>query len=211
MTGRPLLDRSSFIRWTVTVTAAESAGFVAPAVVGALTTDLPWYAALPALLAAGAVEGAVLGWAQASVLRRVLPTVRGRRWVMLTAGAAVAAYVLATVAVLAATASGWVRIVVPVVCGALLLISIGGAQWLELRHHVARAASWVPATALAWLLALGAFLAIASPLWHEGQRLWVTVLIGVGAGVVMAFVQAALTGWWLLRLLLPSWQSGRGA
>ncbi|HEY9414695.1 MAG TPA: hypothetical protein VIQ30_08055, partial [Pseudonocardia sp.] len=75
------------------------------------------------------------------------------------------------------------------------------AQWLELRHHVARAASWVPATAVAWILALGAFLTIASPLWHEGQRLWVTLLIGVGAGIVMAFVQAAVTGWWLLRML----------
>ena len=201
MTGRPLLDRSPFVRWTVTVAVAESAGFVAPAVVGTLTTDLPWYAALPALLTAGAVEGAVLGWAQASVLRQVLPGVRGRRWVMLTAGAAVAAYVLATAAVLAATASGWVRIVVPVVCGALLLLSIGGAQWLELRHHLARAASWVPATVVAWLLALGAFFTIATPLWHEGQRLWITLLIGVGAGIVMAFVQAAVTGWWLLRLL----------
>ena len=201
MTGRPLLDRSPFIRWTATVTAAESVGFVAPAVVGTLTADLPWYGALPALLAAGAVEGAVLGWAQASVLRRVLPGVRGRRWVMLTAGAAVAAYVLAMTAVLAATTSGWVRIAVPVVCGVLLLLSIGGAQWLELRHHLARAATWVPATVVAWLLALGTFLAIATPLWHEGQRVWLTVLIGIGAGVVMAFVQAAVTGWWLLRLL----------
>lgn len=112
-----------------------------------------------------------------------------------------AAYVLAMTAVLAGTASGWVRIVVPVVCGALLLLSIGGAQWLELRHHLARAATWVPATALAWLLALGAFLAVATPLWHEDQRLWVTLLIGVGAGIVMALVQAAVTGWWLLRLL----------
>lgn len=42
-----------------------------------------------------------------------------------------------------------------------------------------------------------------TPLWHEGQRVWVTVLIGVVVGAVMAFVQAAVTGWWLLRLLHP--------
>lgn len=206
----PRPDRSPFTRWTVTVTVAESLGFVAPAAVGVTTTDLPWYAALPALLAAGAVEGAVLGWAQASVLRRVLPAVRGIRWVMLTAAAAVAAYLLGMAIALAATASGWTQIVVPVVCGALLLLSIGGAQWLELRHHLANAASWVPATAIAWLLALGAFLAIATPLWHEGQRAWVAVLIGAGAGTVMALVQAALTGWWLLRLLSRAGANRRG-
>ena len=54
MTRQPLLERSPFIGWTVTVTVAESAGFIAPAVVGTVTTHLPWYGALPALLAAGA-------------------------------------------------------------------------------------------------------------------------------------------------------------
>jgi hypothetical protein len=196
-----LADRSWFIRWTVTVAVAETVGFIAPAFVGTITTDLPWYAGLPALLAAGAVEGAILGLAQAIALRDALPGLRVRRWVMLTAGAAVAAYVLGTAVALAATESGWARVVVPALCGALLLSSIGGAQWLELRHHVARATSWIPATAAAWLLALGVFLIIVTPLWHEGQRAWVTVLIGVGAGAVMAFVQAAVTGWWLLRLL----------
>lgn len=204
MTRHLLPERSFFIRWTVTVTVAETAGFIAPAFVGIITTDLPWYAGLPTLLAAGAAEGAVLGWAQAAVLRDALPGVRFRRWVMLTAGAAVAAYVLGMAVALAATESGWVRVVLPALCGALLLSSIGGAQWLELRHHVARATSWIPTTAAAWLFALGAFLIIATPLWHEGQRVWITVLIGVGAGAVMAFVQAAVTGWWLLRLLYPT-------
>lgn len=196
--------RSWFVRWTVTVTVAETVGFTAPAFVGTVTSDMSWYAVLPALLVAGAVEGAVLGWAQATVLRGALPALRIRHWVMLTASAAVAAYVLGMTAALAATEPGWVRVIVPALCGALLLSSIGGAQWLELRHHVARATSWIPATAAAWLLALGVFLVIVTPLWHEGQRVWVTVLIGVGAGAVMALVQAALTGWWMLRLLSRS-------
>lgn len=204
MPSRPRLGRSWLIRWTVTVTVAETLGFIAPAFIGTITTGLPTYAALPALLAAGAVEGAVLGWAQATVLRDVLPGLRVRRWVMLTAGAAVAAYVLGTAVALAATESGWVRVVIPALCGALLVFSIGGAQWIELRHHVARAATWIPVTAVAWLIALGMFLAIATPLWHEGQRVWVAILIGVGAGAVMAFVQAAVTGWWLVRLLHPT-------
>lgn len=159
---QPLSARPLLLRWTLTVTAAEAAGFLAPAVVGAVTAGLPWYGALPALLAAGAVEGAVLGWAQAAVLRRALPALRGPRWVMLTAVAAVVAYLLGTAIALGSTGSGWAGIVVAAVCGPLLLLSIGGAQWLELRHHVARAATWIPATAVAWLLALAAFLLIAT-------------------------------------------------
>lgn len=198
---QPLSPRPLLFRWTLTVTAAEAAGFLAPAVVGAVTAGLPWYGALPALLAAGAVEGAVLGWAQAAVLRRALPALRGPRWVMLTAVAAAVAYLLGAAIALGSTGPGWAGIVVAAVCGPLLLLPIGGAQWLELRHHVARAATWIPATAVAWLLALAAFLLIATPLWHEGQPVGVSIAIGAGAGVVMAFVQAVLTGWWLLRQL----------
>ncbi|MGY0536392.1 hypothetical protein ACW14X_02670 [Nocardioides sp. YJ-D4] len=201
MTHRRVSARPLLLRWTLTVTAAETAGFLAPAVVGVLTADLPWFGSLPGLLTAGAVEGSLLGWAQASVLRRVRPAVRGPRWVMLTAAAAVAAYLLGTAIALGSTGPGWAGFVVAVVCGPLLLLSIGGAQWLELRHHVARAATWIPATAVAWLLALAAFLLVATPLWHEGQRVGVSIAIGAGAGIVMAFVQAVLTGWWLRRLL----------
>ncbi|MEU4450250.1 hypothetical protein AB0F44_02915 [Nocardioides sp. NPDC023903] len=204
MPRRLRFGRSWFVRWTVTVTVAETLGFIAPAFIGTITTGLPTYAALPALLAAGAVEGAVLGWAQVTVLRRAVPGVNVLRWVMLTAGAAVVAYLLGTVVTLAAAGSESVRIVVSALCGALLLASIGGAQWIELRHHVARAVTWIPVTAVAWLLALGVFLAIATPLWHEGQRVWVAIMIGVGAGAVMAFVQATVTGWWLVRLFHPT-------
>ncbi|MGY0390487.1 hypothetical protein ACWZJV_26245 [Nocardioides sp. WG-D5] len=197
------------VRWTTAVTMSEGVGFLVPVAVGTTMVDRPWYVGLPALLGAGAVEGAVLGWAQSVVLRGVLPGVRGHRWVMLTSGAAVVAYLLGMASALTATTSGWMQMVLPILCGLLLVLSIGAAQWLELRHHVPHAASWAPATAVAWLLALGAFLAIATPLWHEGQRPWVTVLIGVGAGLVMAFVQAVLTGWWLVRLLSWSVEAAR--
>ena len=43
-----------WVRWTV---AGEMAGFVAPAVVGALTAGWPAQVALPSLVGAGAVEG----------------------------------------------------------------------------------------------------------------------------------------------------------
>lgn len=188
--------------WTATVTAAETVGFLAPAVVGVVTVSLPWWGGLPALLAAGAVEGAVLGWAQATVLRRELPALRRDRWTALTAAAAVAAYVLGAGMTYAGTAAPWwLQVGLFPVLGVALLCTIGAAQWVELRHHVPRAGRWIGWTAAAWLCALGAFLAIASPLWHEGQAVGYGIAVGVVAGVVMAAVQAVVTGWGLVRLL----------
>lgn len=85
--------------------------------------------------------------------------------------------------------------------GALLLTTIGGAQYLELRHHVSGAARWIGWTAVAWLASLGAFLAIATPLWHPGQSRGAAIAVGVVAGATMAVVQAAITGLGLRRLL----------
>lgn len=194
--------------WTVTVTVAESVGFLAPALVGVATADRAWQVALPALLGAGAVEGAVLGWAQATVLRSALPALRRARWVLATTAGAVTAYVLGVgMAAAGGSAPVWLQVALYPVLGLALLATIGGAQWLELRHHVAAAGRWVLWTAAAWLLALGAFLAIATPLWHEGQRPEQAVAVGVAAGVVMAAVQAAVTGWGLARLLAPPEQA----
>lgn len=55
-------------------------------------------------------------------------------------------------------------------------------------------------TAAAWMVAIGAFLAVTTPLWHEGPRTGLTIFVGVGGGVVMALVQAVVTGLWLFRV-----------
>lgn len=195
-------------RWLVVVTAGEVAGFALPAVVGPLTSDQPAAVSYPALVAAGVVEGAVLGWAQWSVARRRLTGLSRRRWVSLTSFGAAFAYAIALLApifwdVLSAWPIG-AQIGVFGSSGMLLLLSIGTAQWLELRRHVAHAWRWIAVTALAWCLALAVFFAIATPLWHEGQALWATLVIGVGAGLVMAFTMAAVTGWGFLRLTRPA-------
>ena len=84
--------------------------------------------------------------------------------------------------------------------GAILLASIGTAQWLVLRRHRPHSAWWIATTAAAWLLGLAAFLAIATPLWRPGQSIALIILIGVLAGLVMATTAAAVTGLAMLRL-----------
>lgn len=206
------LDRRWLVHWIVVVTAAEALGFVAPAIVGVATADSPW--STPLLLLAGAVEGALLGAGQAVVLHRRVDRLRRTVWVGLTVAGALLAYFAGLVpSTFAETWTQWpwpAQAVLLAGVAVVLLLSIGTAQWLELRRHVPRAGWWILGTAAAWLLALGLFLAIATPLWHEGQDAAVAVLVGVCAGFVMATVMATVTGLVLISLTGP-WAQGRSA
>jgi hypothetical protein len=192
--------------WVLTVTAAEAAGFAVPAGVGALTAGSPSAVSVPALLAAGAVEGALLGWGQAVVLRRVLPGFPARGWVLATSAAAVLAYAVGLApSTLAPVWAGWppgVLVPLAVLLGLVLLNSIGVAQWRILRRLVPRAGRWIVATALAWLGGLAVFLAVSMPLWHPGQAPAAIVGIGLFAGLLMAATMAAITGL-AVRQLVP--------
>ena len=182
-------------RWFIASTAGEVVGFGAPAVVGAMVNevafDLPLPAETAALVAAGAVEGALLGFAQGLVVRRALPPVALGRWTLATAVGAAAAWAI-PVAVLVLAAP---------VLGVGLLFSIGTAQWWLLRRHVARAWHWIAATALAWIIALGVFTAVTTPLWQPGQSTGTVAAIGVLGGLLMAATMSAVTGWAFVRLV----------
>jgi hypothetical protein len=203
---RPHSHRWEWVaRWCLIVTFAELAGFAVPAAIGVATAASSAAVALPAVVVAGAVEGALLGAGQALVLGPVLPALHRLRWVMLTAAAAMVAYAFgmgpSTWASGVFDAPTGVQIVAGAVIGTIVLASIGGLQWLELRRRVPGAAHWIWITATAWLVALAAFMAIATPLWQPGQPLWLAIGIGVMAGAVMAAIQAFGTGWGMARLL----------
>jgi hypothetical protein len=87
-------------QWFRTVTAAEAAGFVTPAVVGALLASASGQVMAFTLVVAGAVEGALWGAGQARVLRSRLPRPPVVRFVVATALAAALAYAVAMVPVL---------------------------------------------------------------------------------------------------------------
>lgn len=191
--------------WFVSVTVGELVGFGVPAVAGAVTATMSDLVAVPALVAAGGIEGAVLGWAQARVLRGVLPGLAVGAYVGATAAAAALAYAIGmSPAVFAATIPGLSRpvlVVVGLLLAGVLLASIGTAQWLVLRRVVRRSASWIVTTAASWAVALVAFAAVTTPLWRPGQSVGLAVAIGVLGGLVMAVVVAALTGAAAVRLI----------
>ena len=185
-------------RWVAIVTVGESLGFAGPAGVGALLFDEASVVFVPTLLAAGLVEGALLGGAQWLVLRSELPRLGLGRWAGSTAVGAALAYAVGLLpSTLYETWSGWpvvAQVMFFVAVGAPLLVIIGTAQWVELRRHVPRAQRWIVGTAGAWAAALTVFGLISTPLWQEGQSVALRVLIGVFAGLVMAVVMAVVTG-----------------
>jgi hypothetical protein len=196
-------------RWFLATTCGEFVGFGVPAVVGAVAFDLPLPAEAAALIAAGAVEGALLGIGQGVVVRRALPLIGARQWTLATAvgGAAAWAIAMSGVALIQSAPPVVVALAAPVL-GAGLLLSIGTAQWWLLRRQVPRAWRWIAGTAAAWVTALVVFTAVTTPLWQPGQSIGLIVLIGVLGGLVMAATMAAITGWAFVRLVTRAPASG---
>ncbi|WP_245649547.1 hypothetical protein [Nocardia shimofusensis] len=194
-------------RWFALVTVGELLGFLTPSVVGALVVDRVDLLAAGALLVAGAVEGATLGWFQARALRPALPGLRSSRWIIATVLGALVAWSVGALFVVTDGLSGWARgaqVAGFGVGGLVILLSIGVAQWAVLRAHTDRAARWISANALAWLAGLTVFTAFTSPLWQPGQAAAVVAVIGVFGGLLMAAVMAAVTGLFLVGLVEKS-------
>jgi hypothetical protein len=200
MTGRRLLTA-----WVIACAVGELVGFLVPAAVGATLaqSDSGW--AVPALVLAGAVEGAVLGVATAFVLRHAVRDFRPQPWVAATAVGAAVAWLLGLLpSVTVRTWQSWPlfpMVVAGAVLAVLLLCSVGAAQAWALRGYVAGPWRWVPASAVAWCAGLAAFGLFTSPLWQEGQAPWLVALIGAAGAVQMAVVMALVSGVFLLRLL----------
>jgi hypothetical protein len=192
-------------RWLAFVAAGEVVGFAAPAVVGILVRDASAGTQLVLLPVAGLVEGAVLGFAQAAVLRRTRVTVDPRAWVVATSLAAAVAWFLGMLP--STTHDSWstwpvARVMATaVVLSAALLCSIGVAQALVLPRGSRGRWAWVGWTALGWCAGLIAFMAVAPPLWQPDQARWLLVVIGVAGGCAMTVAMAAVTGVGAVRLV----------
>ncbi|MEO3863564.1 hypothetical protein [Acrocarpospora sp. B8E8] len=194
-------------RWFGAVTLGELAGFAVPALVAASVA-----AAGPELLrallivAAGIVEGSVLGLAQAYALRTALPWVPTATWAGATAGGAAVAWSIGAIPIVL---GGFDQPpMVLVLLGAVMLVAMGGLQWRVLASRLPGTAWWIAATAGAWLVALAVFAAVTTPLWREGQPVWLVAAIGVLGGAVMAVTVAALTGLAFVRLAKSELNAG---
>jgi hypothetical protein len=181
-------------RWIASVTLAEALGYLAPACAGIATARLGIDGGAQAALlaAAGCIEGLALGTGQAYALP---VAVRRGRYAILTALGAGLVW-LSVMSLMLLGRSDAVPFAVMVTAsvgvGAVGLVAIGGAQWLELRRHVRGAHRWIAWTALAWTVALPLSFA-PSPLVDEATPLGVHLVLWSIAGLLMAFVMALIT------------------
>jgi hypothetical protein len=154
----------------------------------------------------GAFEGAMVGWAQARVLRRRLPGLRG--WVGATVLGAVIAWTLgmlpSTIVSLtsAATApppvmSDWAQLALAVPLGLVAGVILAIPQWRVLRRYVKRAGLWLLANTLAWAVGMP-LVFVAAGVRPEGSPLTVALLV-LGslatAGAAVGAIHGAFLCW----------------
>ena len=193
------------------MTLGELVGFMAPTLVGVvgafLVGEVRTAAGAVATLVLAAIgglgEGAVLAFAESVVLKKYLPELNRSRFIIYTAAAAALAWVIGmTPSTLgnAVSARIWLWIIFGVIGIPFFLLSIGGAQWLELRRHVKKAWLWIVANAIAW--PLGAMIpTITIMLVPDNSPVWAFAAAGLAGGVLMGAFVGAITGLFLIRLL----------
>jgi hypothetical protein len=209
-------ERALWVRWVGANTLGETIGLgftalVAVAVAGAGDTGRVSLvvAAAAALVAAGAVEGVAVGYAQWRVLRDPLAALRARSWVLATVIGAVVAWTLGMVPSTLAAGTGEggvppfsdaVQYLLAALMGLVLGPVLGVPQWRVLRRFVPRAGQWVLANAVAWAAGMPViFLAAGSV--PAGAPLWLLAAAVLGACAAAGAVVGAVHGVWLVWLL----------
>ena len=210
-----------WIRWVMANSIAETVGLGAAFGIGAI---LFLYLSAPgilvalttvavAVLAGTLIEGTIVGTAQWIVLRRPLPAMKWRAWVLATALGAFVAWTLGMLPSTLMSAGSETGGSAPsepseaMVYGLAALIGfaagtiLGTPQWLVLRRHVRRAALWIGANALAWVpgmvLAFVAADFIFSASSGVGTLVLAIVTFAAVGGIVGAIHGLALV--WLVR------------
>lgn len=201
--------RAAFLRlWVVRVSAAEAAGFLIPVSAMAVCTlwRCPPVVTWIVVALSGAGEGALLGFGQATALRRSLGEWPVARWVATTAGAAVLAWAIGMapssladlgVELDMARPATWTYVFVG---GILILISIPAAQSTVLVGRVERAWRWVPISAAGWLAGV-AFTAVPGPFINEQTSISVLTACYAAAGLAMALTVATATGFGMQKMV----------
>lgn len=208
--SRPEARHLSLARWTalcataeaIGMTAAASAAKASQALVGEPGNGREVAVALSLVVGGGLVEGVALGGLQAAGLRRLLPGLDRRRWLLVTTAVAGLGWAAASApAALSGADDGSVPPLLLVLGGAVGLGAamgalLGAAQASGLRGHVRHPWRWVGANAAAWSLAMAViFLGATAPAadWSVLAVAALGTVTGLAAGAVLGLV----SGWFL--------------
>ena len=197
-------------RFVVAVTLGEligfgglpiAGGFVAMAFTDTLATGPRALVLYFVSIIGGFAEGAMLAWFQWRVLRSMWPALDLRRWIGHTGLAAALAWAFGMLPPTLDDMFGLstaVQVGLWIVATLVILPSIGWAQSLVLRSHVADARGWIGANVLGWLLGLP-WTFVAPALLPDDAPHWAFALAFIVAGALMGATVGAVTGRWLIR------------
>ncbi|CUR56187.1 conserved membrane hypothetical protein [metagenome] len=192
-------------RWVVACALAETVGMTAAASAARYADHLlqdrtatTVGVSATVIIVGGLMEGTALGVAQGVVLRRAVPSVRFRLYVLVTvlvAGLGWAAGSLPSLSSTAATSSAspawWWMVLAGAGLGLAMGPWLGGAQALVLRRSVPRPGRWVLANTLAWPPAMAVLMvgaSIPSATWSTPAVVAWAVPVGALAGSVLGAV-----------------------
>ena len=165
------------------------------------------------MIAAGALEGVIVGFAQWLVLRRRLYRLSRVEWVSATAIGAFLAWTIgmapSTLMALDQSAgsspppemSDAVKYALASVIGAASGMILGAPQWRALRRYASGASLWVWANAAAWAVGMPVVFigAGASPVGASALRVALTVFVTIAAAGASVGAIHAVALLWLLR------------
>ncbi len=200
-----------FRSWLVRCSVAEFLGIGLAALVGSLwftyfgepVSLSPRLLIYVSFLAVGAVEGMLIGLAQATLLKRILPSLHVARFTAWTVLIAVFAWAMGMMpstffssvppAGASEEPSMWVVLGFSCLGGAIGGLLIGSAQALELRHHTRSVRPWIFATIIGWGLSLPLDM-LGATLPDANTPTWLVILSAASFGLLAGAVFALPTG-----------------
>lgn len=191
--------------WLSLVVLAASAGFIPPAVVTAFAVTEGWdgVSQFGLLIAAGLVQGFVLGIGEVIALRRGPLRVPVGRWIVLTTLAMGVAWLVAllpgTFAQLDLSNPAELAVMIGAVLVVILIVPF--AQWLILRSRVRDAWRWIVIMSISTTLGVGALL--AGILLAQGKTSFISTLLPFiltgWAGILLFTIVSGLGVYWMAR------------
>jgi hypothetical protein len=214
-------DWNLWLRWVIANVAGEVLGLGlagSVAIVMVLTIGEPETAPVAltmagVMIAAGALEGVIVGFAQWLVLRRRLRRLNRREWITATVVGAFLAWAIgmapSTLMALNQSAgsspppemSDAVKYAFASVMGMALGMILGAPQWRAMRRYVPAASLWVWANAAAWAVGMPVVFigAGSSPAGASALSVALTVVVTIAAAGASVGAIHGVALLWLLR------------
>jgi hypothetical protein len=207
-----------FLKWTFVcgigeflgIGVAAGAGFSFFLLAGEPETVGGKVAGMVVAVCAGIMEGLITGSLQWSVLRQQFADMRVKRWLLCTVLGAAVAWIIGMLYPTffvsdTASASEPSNVLIAFLAagsGIALGAVFGFFQWLELRRHTKGAGWWIVANTVAWIVGL-VVIYLGASLPNPDTAIGTVVLIGAVSGLVAGLLVGAITGIFLVRLIMP--------